>query len=79
MPRLLIHSDAEADFDELAASQPKLAARMLAMLAEVAADPDLISMLTAHGFGADAREPFDVSRCHPRSLCVGHRQQDFQL
>ncbi len=62
MPRLLFHSDAEQDLDDLAASQPKLAARLVVLLAEVAADAELMSMLTAHGFGSDEREPFDVSR-----------------
>ena len=62
MPRLLIHTDAEQDLDDLAASQPKLAGRMATLLAEVAADAGLMDMLTVHGFGSDEREKFDVSR-----------------
>ena len=62
MPRLLFHRDAEQDLDELASSQPKLAARLVALLEEVGADPGLIDMLTVHRFGFDEREPFDVSK-----------------
>lgn len=62
MPRLLIHRDAEQDLDELAVSQPKLAMRLAALLAEVGADAKLIDMLTVHDFGSDEREPFNVSR-----------------
>ena len=62
MPRLLFHREARQDLEVLAASQPKLAARLLVLLAEVAAVPDLLDMLTVHGFGSDEREPFDVSR-----------------
>jgi hypothetical protein len=62
VPRLLFHTDAEQDLDDLAASQPKLAARLAALLAETAADPALLDMLTAHGFGSDEREAFGVSR-----------------
>jgi hypothetical protein len=47
VPRLLFHTDAEQDLDDLAASQPKLAARLAALLAETAADPALLDMLTA--------------------------------
>lgn len=62
MPRLLIHSDAERDLDDLAVANPKLAARVVLLLGEIAADTNLMNMLTVHGFGADEREPFDVSR-----------------
>ena len=62
MPRLLIHPEAGQDLHALAASQPKLAGRLAALLQEVAADPALMDMLTVHGFGSDEREPFDVSR-----------------
>lgn len=62
MPRLLIHKDAEQDLDELAQSQPRLAMRLVALLAEIGADPGLIELLTVHGFGSDQREPFSVSR-----------------
>jgi hypothetical protein len=62
MPRLLIHSDAEQDLDDLAVANPKLAARVVLLLREIAADTNLMNMLTVHGFGADEREPFDVSR-----------------
>lgn len=62
MPRLLIHKDAEQDLDDLAGSQPKLAARIVALLAQVSADPWLLDMLTVHGFGSNQREAFDVSR-----------------
>lgn len=62
MPRLLIHTDAEQDLDELAKCQPMLAGRLVALLAEVAADPKLVDMLTVHGFGSNEREPFDVSK-----------------
>ena len=62
MPRLLIHSDAEHDLDALAVADPKLAARVAVLLAEVAADAGLMSMLTVHGFGSDQRATFDVSR-----------------
>ena len=62
MPRLLIHKDAEQDLKDLAASQPKLAARIVALLAQVSAAPWLMDMLTVHGFGSDQREAFDVSR-----------------
>ena len=62
MPRLLFHPEARQDLSDLAASQPKLAARLLVLLAEIAADAVLMNMLTVHGFGSDEREPFDVSR-----------------
>lgn len=62
MPRLLIHTDAEQDLDDLAKLQPKLAGRLVVLLAEIAADTGLMDMLTVHGFGSDEREPFDVSR-----------------
>ena len=62
MPRLLIHPEAEQDLHALATLQPKLAGRLVALLAEIGADPGLMDMLTVHGFGSDDREPFDVSR-----------------
>lgn len=34
----------------------------MVLLSEVASDDDHMDMLTVHGFGADEREPFDVSR-----------------
>lgn len=62
MLRLLIHIDAEQDLDDLAAAQPKLAGRLVTLLAEIAADAGLLDMLTVHGFGSDEREAFDVSK-----------------
>jgi len=62
VPRLLIHPDAKQDICDLAAAEPKLAVRLVALLAEVGADANLMSMLTVHGFGSAGREPFDVSR-----------------
>ncbi len=62
MPRLLIHKDAEQDLDELAKSKPKLAMRLVALLAEIGADARLLDLLTVHGFGSNEREPFDVSK-----------------
>jgi hypothetical protein len=54
--------DAEKDLEDLAASRPRLAGRLAALLAEVAADSGLMDMLTVHGFGSDEHEPFDVSK-----------------
>jgi mRNA-degrading endonuclease RelE of RelBE toxin-antitoxin system len=62
LPQLIIHKDAEQDLRALKESQPRLWGRLTALLEELAVNARLIDMLTVHGFGADERDPFSVSR-----------------
>lgn len=59
---LALHDDAVADLRSVRQTDPRAAARILAILEQVKADPALLEALTDHGFGKDGSRPFDVQK-----------------
>jgi hypothetical protein len=61
---LFVHNDAEADLLALRESEPQAAGRILALLEQLEADPDLLDRLTQHNYGAYGSADFHVSKWH---------------
>jgi hypothetical protein len=59
---LFVHDNAKADLKRLLKSEPKAAGRILALLEQLEADPDLLDRLTQHDYGAYGRADFHVSK-----------------
>ena len=59
-----IHSDAQADLDDLWKTAPKAAARIVAILQEIQGNQKLLDSLLDQDFGADQSEKFHVSKWH---------------
>lgn len=57
-----MHDDATADLEALFKEKPKVAGRIVALLEELDADPDLLDRLTQHDYGAHREADFHVSR-----------------
>ncbi len=62
MPRVLLHRDATHDIGQLRRRQPGAVARLLAVLDEIATNPELVDRLTQADFGMYGTAPFHVSR-----------------
>jgi len=62
VPKVAIHRDANADIAAIRHMDIQAAARILALLEQVAADPNLQDRLTQHDFGATGTTDFHVSR-----------------
>ncbi|WP_089729869.1 hypothetical protein [Candidatus Thiosymbion oneisti] len=62
MIALFVHDDAEADLEALWKEEPQAAARILALLAQLEGDPDLLDRLTQHDYGAHRSADFHVSK-----------------
>ena len=62
MPTLKLHSDARSDLESIYREDRAASARLLAMLQQIAADPDLMDRLTQHDYGAYETQTFHVSR-----------------
>ena len=62
MPRVLLHRDATHDISQLRRRQPGAVARLVAVLAEIAAAPELVDRLTQADFGVHGTGPFHVGR-----------------
>jgi hypothetical protein len=59
---LYVHHDATADLRALRDREPQAAGRILALLAQLEADPDLLDRLTQHDYGAYRSADFHVSK-----------------
>jgi hypothetical protein len=59
---LFVHDDARADLETLFKEKPKVAGRIVALLEELDADPDLLDRLTQHDYGAHRAADFHVSK-----------------
>lgn len=66
MYRLFVHQDAEGDLEQLWASEPDVAARIVVLLEECEGSQDLLDRLTQHGFGAAGIDDINVSRWQER-------------
>lgn len=62
MIALFVHDDAQADLEALSVEKPKAAGRIVALLGELDADPDLLDRLTQHDYGAHRAAAFHVSK-----------------
>lgn len=62
MQSLTIHPDARSDLEDLWKVSRKAWARIVALLEQIKADPQLLDALTDHDFGAGKDQPFTVSR-----------------
>lgn len=72
MPSLCRH-DASTDLETLWESRPGAAARIMALLAELEGDEDLLDRLTQHGYSVRGHANFNVSKWleqGPRSLAT---------
>lgn len=62
MIALFVHDDAKDDLLALRKKDPWAAGRIVALLEQLAADPDLLDRLTQHDYGAGGRTDIHVSR-----------------
>lgn len=62
MLRLFVHIDAEDDLERLWVRAPDAAARIAAILEELAGNQDLLDRLTQHDFGSYHTADFQVSK-----------------
>ena len=73
MLKLSTHPDAQGDIEGLWATAPKAAARILALIEQLKADPRLLDVLTIHNFGADRTEAIAVSKVVSQWSGTGRR------
>ena len=62
MPSLCIHDDASTDLEALWESEPRAAARIVALLEELDGNEDLLDRLTQHHYGIRGRADINVSK-----------------
>ena len=62
MPSLFVHDDATADLEDLGDTEPRAAARIIALLQELQTDEDLLDRLTQHDYGYSGTADFRVSK-----------------
>ena len=62
MLSLCVHDDAVADLEALWESEPRAAARIVALLEELDGNKDLLDRLTQHHYGVRSRADFNVSK-----------------
>jgi mRNA-degrading endonuclease RelE of RelBE toxin-antitoxin system len=62
MIALFVHDDAKRDLRDLLTREPQVAGRILALLEQLEADPDLLDRLTQHDYGARGASDFHVSK-----------------
>lgn len=62
MISLFVHDDANDDLEALWDTEPKAAARIAALLAELKGDPDLLDRLTQNFYGTPGRSKFNVRK-----------------